>query len=321
MVNFKLKKHFGIILEPTQDFDAGASTFCCLFKETNERKFYLFYTASVDIQWTKASIALAESQDGINFHKLGPILSIGVQSVTPAVFKALDRYYMVFAFKPSKLKGRRLAIAVSDDPRGPWKVVQQLIKPKLEWEGRDIDIGPSIAPLNPNEFLVYYSNVSNKLSIKQFISRPILHRQIGILKLKILEHEIYFERYPKNPLGHLNGPRGSWNESIFCPGYLHIQDEHYLLPSASTYSIGFPYRQYIGLIKNSTPFFEKPASKDILIDGPEMKSQILPKAKSEIALDTPSPFIRGNEMWLYYSAMDRADNVWKTALSVFQITK
>lgn len=308
-----------MIIEPSRDFDAGASTFCCLFEEKNERKFYLFYTASVDNQWSSASIAVAKSRDGLSFKKLGPVISIGVQSVTPAVFEAFDRYYMVFAFKPTKSKGRRLAIAVSDDPQGPWKFVQQLIEPEFEWEGKDIDIGPSVVCLNQNEFLIYYSNVSNNFSLRRLIFGPKIHRQIGILKLRISEHKMHFERFTKNPLSHLNGPRGSWNESLFCPGYLCIKDKHYLFPSASTYSIGFPYRQYIGLMKSSTPFFEKLDFKDILIDGPRMKSQILPKVKSEIALDTPSPLMKGNEMWLYYAVMDRADNIWKTSLSVFQI--
>jgi hypothetical protein len=321
LVSLKLKKHIGVVLEPSiHGFDAGASTFCCVYEEKDERKTYLFYTGSVDPQWNTASIGVAKSLDGINFTKVGPIITTGVQSVTPAIFKAFNRYYMVYAFKPSRLQGRRLAIAVSDNLEGPWKFIQELIKPEHRWEGKDIDIGPSVVSLSQNEFLIYYSNVSNKFSFKQLLFGPKIYRQIGILKLRILEHKILAERFLGNPLSHLNGPKGSWNESLFCPGYLRLNDKHYLLPSASTYSIGFPYKQYIGLMEDSSPFFEKPKSKNILIDGPKMKNQILPRIKSEIALDTPSPLAKGNEVWLYYSVMDRADNVWKTALSIFQIT-
>jgi len=35
------------------------------------------------------------------------------------------------------------------------------------------------------------------------------------------------------------------------------------------------------------------------------KRRIIPGIKSEIALDTPCPIIRNEELWLYYSAMDR----------------
>jgi len=48
---------------------------------------------------------------------------------------------------------------------------------------------------------------------------------------------------------------------------------------------------------------------------------ILPNIKSEIALDTPSPLIKGDELWLYYAVMDRADGIWKTALSIFSISQ
>jgi hypothetical protein len=51
----------------------------------------------------------------------------------------------------------------------------------------------------------------------------------------------------------------------------------------------------------------------------EKKEKIIPGIKSEIALDTPCPIIRNGELWLYYSAMDRTDGVWKTALSIFPL--
>ena len=57
----------------------------------------------------------------------------------------------------------------------------------------------------------------------------------------------------------------------------------------------------------------------ILIDGPREKKKIIPGIKSEVALNTPCPIIRNEELWLYYGAMDRANGVWKTALSIFPL--
>lgn len=317
MIRFNINKHYGVVLEPTpEEFDACASAFCCFFKEINEKKCYLFYSGAADTEWSTASIGVATSQDGITFSKLGPILSVGAQSVTPAVFKALGKYYMVFAFKTKESKGRRLGIALSDDPKGPWKFIQQLIEPTLCWEGNSIDLGPSVVHLSENEVLIYYSNVPPKLPTRSFIFSRKIYRQIGILILKISSNnEILAKKFPKNPLKHLNGSKGEWNESLFCPGYLYMNNKHFLLPSASTYSIGYPFRQYIGLVESSSPFFENILSMRILIDGYKMKPQIFPEAKDEIALDTPSPWIKENEIWLYYSIMDRHNKIWKTALT------
>jgi hypothetical protein len=143
---------------------------------------------------------------------------------------------------------------------------------------------------------------------------------LGIIKLRINSTtDIEAYRFDGNPLKHLNGSKGSWNESLFCPGYFRVGSHHYLLPSASTYSIGFPYKQYIGLVKDSSPYFMNPSRIELLIDGPKEKEKIIPNIKSEIALDTPCPIIRNGMLWLYYSAMDRANGVWKTALSIFSL--
>jgi len=75
----------------------------------------------------------------------------------------------------------------------------------------------------------------------------------------------------------------------------------------------------VGLIEDTSPFFQHPTSIQILINGPEERSDILPSGRSEIALDTPCPILREKELWLYYSVMDRADMVWKTALSIFSL--
>jgi hypothetical protein len=326
----ELKEHLGVILKPSsQGFDNGASTFCCLFKEPINKDYYLYYTGS-DVKWNKASIGVATSKDGVNFVKYSgnPLVSVGKESVTPVLFGKKKDYWMIFAFKPNNnALGRRLGIAVADNPLGPWKFVKQLAKPEARWEGNDIDAGPSVVMLSEAELLVFYSNVSNRSSLwsraralGSIFGTSCWKRQIGLMKLRISEPKnVAEEKWNMNPLSHLNGPKGSWNESLFCPGYFSLGKRHYLVPAASTYSIGFPYKQYIGLFEDSSPFFEHPNFKQILINGPKEKNLLL-NTKGEVALDTPSPIVRGNALWLYYSIMDRADGIWKTALSIFSIT-
>jgi len=322
----KLKEHLGVVLSQSdQEFDGFGSGFGCVLQE--EDMFYLYYTGSIDKNWSKASIGIAQSKDGIAFVKYqgNPVISVGKQSVTPTIFKSSGKYWMVFAIRTtSRLDprghGRSLGIATAERPFGPWRFVRQLIEPKEAWEEDNIDIGPSAVELDNDEHLIFYSNVDSGLLTRVPYGQRWTRRHIGLLRLKIsASGDIQFSRWNRNPLAHLNGQLGSWNESLFCPGYLKIGDKHYLLPAASTYSIGYPFKQYIGIVEDSSPFFENPSSIAMLIDGPREKHQILPKARSEIALDSPFPIVRGNEVWLYYAAMDRADRIWKTALSIFLI--
>lgn len=316
--------HQGVILSPSEKgFDKGATTFATVYLDLDTGKFHLFYSGAENISWTRSSIGLATSKDGINFNKVGKALDSKElaysEILTPVVFRVKDYFYMVFAAKPLRksIFGRRLAIAYSDELRGPWHFLKELIRPTHIWEGLDIDLGPSYAKISEEEVLLYYSNVTLK---------PILHRiygkgyvrRIGILKLKIRSPKnIMVLRYKKNPLKHLNGRLGSWNESLFCPGYIKIGKYHYLLPAASTYSVGFPYKQYVGLVKDSTPYFQRPIYIKMLINGPKEKGSIIPNIKSEIAIDTPKPIYWKEKIYLYYGVMDREDGVWKTALTIF----
>jgi hypothetical protein len=323
----KVHDHHGVILNPSRKgFDSGGATFCSIFLDEADRKtFYLYYTGACDTGWTHASIGVATSTDGLSFAKcteINPIIDYGKEAVTPAVFKAEGRYYMVFAFRPDSRKGRRIGIAYSDDPLGPWEVIADLIHPEIDWEGHDIDIGPTVTKVSDSkdEFIVFFSNVSNKGFRGFFARQRYVLRHIGILKVRIKSPSIIVaKRYEGNPLKHLNGSKGTWNESLFCPGYFKLRGQHYLLPSASNYSIGFPYRQYIGLVMDTSPYFENPNKVSVLIDGPEEKNRIIPGIKSEIALDTPSPMLTDNFLHLYYAVMDRQDGIWKTALTLFDI--
>jgi len=325
------RTHYGIVLNTSPNrFDGGAATFGSIFIDQDDpNTLFLFYSGAQDTNWSHAAIGLATSNNGLEFRKASnnPVLegTLGSfcqkEALTPAVTRINNLFFMIFSGRPqTKWSSRRLGIAWADDPRGPWHIIGELIKPAYSWEGRGIDNGPSIIKLNNETVLVFYSNVSSSW-FATFLRR-LLIRRIGILKLRIRGtsmSKIEVHRFPANPLKHFNGPKGSWNESLFCPGYAQIQSAHYLFPAASTYSARFPYRQYIGIISSNSPFFRENVSRlKKLIDGPSEKSLIIPHIKSEIALDTPAPLWRAEgKLFLYYSVMDRADGVWKIALTTF----
>lgn len=325
--------HLGTILEPSKgQFDSGCSTFSCAFvDEDDPGTVYLYYTGGSDTKLTRASIGLATSKDGEHFRKvseLNPLIDgergefNSRQSVTPAVVRVNGHYYMFFAgteqgsiFKAYRSK---IGVACAEDPRGPWKVLGVIARPELDWEGWSIDLGPSVVDLGGGHVLVYYSNVFNSVPIR--LSFPLipryLRRRIGILNVKIKSPtSITAQKHCTNPLKHLNGAKGSPSESLFCPGHLLLGGRHVLLPTMSTYSVGYPFHQYVGMISDSNPYFGNRSAVSILIDGPTEKGEIL-NARNQIALDTPSPVLRNGKFYLYYSAMDRQDGIWKTALSI-----
>jgi hypothetical protein len=122
-VNIKLRQHVGVVLEPSANqFDAGASTFGCMLQGSTDGDYYFYYTGSMSTSWSKASNGVARSRDAMRFvkHDENPVISIGRQSVTPAVFKAHGRYWMVFSSN-GLIHRRSLALAVAVQPLGPWK--------------------------------------------------------------------------------------------------------------------------------------------------------------------------------------------------------
>lgn len=243
------------------------------------------------------------------------------ESVTPAVVRLRNRYYMFFAAAPSSHRflahRRRIAVAWADDPMGPWRTLRIIAKPEMYWEGWGIDLGPSVVKLNEEEALLYYSNIINKKPLDLILGPGYWYRSIGILRVKIRSPEsVTALKYRGNPLEHLNGARGSPNESLFCPGHFCLEGRHYLLPTMSTYSAGLPYRQCVGLAWNDDPYFEGSRSISVIIDGHAEKETVLPGAVSDLALDTPSPVLRRHKLYAYYSVMDRNDRIWKTGLSI-----
>lgn len=324
--------HQGVVLDVSHDgFDTGAATSGSIYiNDDDPDKLFLFYTGAQDVYWSRSAIGLASSKDGFKFEKVGksPILEGGPRSfcfkeaLAPVVTRIHNRFYMVFTGKPSQESSRRIGIAYADDLNGPWNIIGELIKPTRLWEGRNIDNGLSLVKLNHDTFLVFYSNVTSRrfFDIVAFLRRyPV--RRIGILKVRVRGtsmSQIEVFRSANNPLKHLNGPRGSWNESLFCPGYIQLFGVHYLFPAASAYSIGFPYKQFVGIASSSSPYFRKNECYiEKLIDGPAEKSSIIPGIKGEMALDAPAPLLRDNQskLFLYYSVMDRHDGIWRTALT------
>jgi hypothetical protein len=330
------KTHHGIILSVSSNgFSRGSVAFGSVFMNGNDTSdLFLFYSGAPDTLWSHSAIGLAVSDDVSKFRKVSknPILEGEAQSfcykeaLGPAVIRVGNRFYMIFSGRPSSKASRRIGIAYADDPKGPWHVLGELFKPTHMWEGMHIDNGPSLAMLDETTFLLFYSSVTtpSKFDILAFLRRyPI--RRIGIAKVRIRgpslsQIEVY--KHSANPLKHLNGAKGNWNESVFCPGYFQLKGIHSMVPAASTYSAGFPYKQYIGIASSNTPFFRKSQTCiEKIIDGPSEKSTIIPNIKSEIALDSPSPIIseEKNKLLLHYSVADRADSVWKIALTTFDL--
>jgi len=330
------KAHHGIVLDVSSSgFDRCSVDFGSTFVDENDPDtIFLFYSGTRDVQWSYSALGLALSDDAFKFRKISdnPILEGNSQSfnhretLTPAITRVGNRFYMVFSGRQSRETSRRIGIAYADDPKGPWHILGEILKPTRLWEGVHLDNGPTLVKLDETSFLIFYSNLDNsQLDIFALLRRyPI--RRIGIAKVRIRgpslsQIEVY--KHSANPLKHLNGAKGNWNESVFCPGYFQLKGMHYMVPAASTYSVGSPYKQYIGIASSNTPYFNKTHTYiEKLIDGPSERSKIIPNIKSQIALDSPSPLLieDKNKLFLYYSVADRTDYVWKIALSTFDIS-
>lgn len=330
------KTHHGIVLSVSSNgFSRGSVAFGSVFINDNDPSdIFLFYSGALDTLWSHSAIGLAVSDNVSKFKKVSsnPILEGDAQSfcyreaLAPAVIRVGNRFYMVFSGRSSSKESRRIGMAYADDPKGPWRIIGEILKPTHLWEGVHLDNGPTLVRLNETTFLVFYSNIMtpSRLDIFALLRRyPI--RRIGIAKVRVRgpslsQIEVY--KHSANPLKHLNAAKGYWNESVFCPGYFQLNGMHYMVPAGSTYSVGFPYKQYIGIASSSTPYFNKSHTHiGKLIDGPSEKSQIIPNIKSQIALDSPSPllFEEKNKLFLYHSVADRADYVWRIALTTFDL--
>jgi len=332
------KEHLGPVIQPSRDgFDSGGSAWGCAFVDPDDSKTtYIYYSGSKDTTGTRSAIGVAVSSDGVTFRKLediNPVLeghgtefNSGV-SITPAVARIGNRYYMFFAGGrkssrfPRLSRRTRIGVAYADDPKGPWIPSRVIASPRFGWEGLSIDLGPSLVSLGEDAVLAYYSNSLNNLplSLLGINYMKYLRRRIGILEIKVRSpRSVIAYRSAGNPLP-FNGPNGSPMESLFCPGHFLLGNHHYLVPTMGTYSLGFPFRQYIGLISGSTPYFTERKNASILIDGSAEKETIL-NSQGEVALDTPCPVVRNEKIFLYYSAMDRENSIWKTVLTLLKLS-
>ena len=283
-------QHRGVVLSEGKPgaWDCRGATWCCVEYMEEDETFYLYYSGFGEKEADKPvwSIGLATSRDGVKFTKQGsPVLEhssfCSYKAWIPVVFRVKNRFFMVFAGASEKGSGGKLGIAWADDPKGPFKVIREILRPEYFWEGAGIDLGPGYLPMAEDKLLIYYSNHAVRRSelilnmLSTFLRKGWKHlsirdtyryvrRRIGIAELKITgtsEWDIEILRYSGNPLTHLNGPLGSWDESLFCPGLLKTADYYCLLPTTSAYSISFPYKQYVGLVKAKSPFFQEVLAK------------------------------------------------------------
>jgi hypothetical protein len=174
------------------------------------------------------------------------------------VVKLGTNYAMFLAGRRSRTECRRIGLALSSSLEDNWKVVGELHSPSLRrtgsstirkalsitkeifsraenWEGYDIDCGTRPAVLDDGTVLLFYSNVTSPYLHR---NRPLV-RRMGILNVSFSEGQsgiVYKLTKRIGPLSHLNGTANTWNESVFCPGYISINGKHTLFFAASTYS-------------------------------------------------------------------------------------
>lgn len=308
---FLEKQYYGII------FQHGFSS---VHKESDS-EFYLYYSFRREHKMP-SYIGVAFSKDGLHFTNLNISVFENQKQfnlfhvATPAVIKINTLYIMVFSGRHRKFDPLSLYLAVSKQPTGPFKIVNRLLRPHFINESFWIDNGPGIARLGENRFIIYYSNT--QMALSDFI-RGYIKRKIFALEMIIERTDpLLFKTRRLNTLNVLNGKRGEWNESLFCPGYVKWKGKHYLFPAAGIYSVKPLVSQSIGLFESSNPLFTNYIFKMRLINGSLERKKIYPRCKGEIALDTPSPIFVGNDLYLYFSIADRKEGKWMTALVIFE---
>jgi len=308
---FSEKQYCGIV------FPFGFSS---VYKES-ESELYLYYSFRKGNSMP-SSIGVAFSKDGVRFTNLSISVLVHQKQfklfhiATPAVTKINSLYIMVFSGRTGKFDPLSIYLAISKQPQGPFIIIGRLLKPNIIRESFWVDNGPGIVHLGKRKLLIYYSNTMKTPFdfIRGYIKRKIRCLEITIDSI----NPFSFRTRRLYVLNNLNGKRGEWNESLFCPGYIEYKGRHYLFPTAGVYSIRpFP-SQSIGLFESSNPLFLECTSKMQLIDGGLERKKIYPRCKGEIGLDTPSPVIINNDLFLYFSITDRTEGRWMTALTIFR---
>jgi hypothetical protein len=305
-------------------FDYYSVAFPSLLEEEGE--FFLYYTGAANKNWGFTSIGVATSRNLFEFRrKNGSIIEgqknskFSYEAVTPAIIKVKSKYYLIFAGRKHRYDHRVLGIAYSDDPAGPFKIIGVIYKPSVDWEGYSIDNGSTLVKITEDEFLIYYSNCAP--SLKNIILRKPFIRKIGFLKVKIKgvtsnSIEVFSS---KNPVS-LNGPIGSWTESVFCPGYLHgLSNENYLFFATSTYS-KYPISQYIGYISVDSPFLTYFKSQPFKILSAKDIQEI--SNIKYVGFDYPCPINdphKKGKIILLYSVLDRTTNQWSIFRSILEV--
>lgn len=268
----------------------------------------------------KYQIGLATSKDGVSFKfEKDPIMGPDGLPSTPVVIPHEDRFYMLFSHVPEGKYERRVGIAVSKDPEGPWKFIRDVIFPEKWWEAGAIDLGPGFVRVSKDEYLIYYSSIWRETSPRvilsykfpiikdlKFLKKRLFLRRIGVAVVKIGEQVRAVKLESKTK--ELNGKIGSWRESVFCPSFWSGPCGNILLFASSNYSRGFPYDQYIGGVRVEGPYV-RAFQEDpwILISGPSISEGT--------ALDSPLIVYANGRYRLYFSMMNRKEGIWRTYVS------
>jgi hypothetical protein len=314
MINWENPSQPKIVLSGRSEkdaFDAHSVAFPGIYKEAGTT--YLYYTGSPDRKWSSASIGVAWSTNGESFERCSNSVILNQSSsdfsweaVTPAVVKFEANYYMILSGRHRRHNRRALGVAYSSSPKGPFSIIKTVHAHTEQWEGYSIDNGTTIVKVGGNKFLFYYSNCA--LSFVDTLLRRKLKRQIGFIELAIddSQHEIEITTR-EGPLLGLNGVENSWNESIFCPGYVQLEHKGLLFFASSTYSLGH-IPQAIGYAFVDSPKISRILSSPMMLIGPSAFGY---SPLSVLAFDSPSPLLSGNQIDLFFSIMDRQSGDWK----------
>jgi hypothetical protein len=321
-LGFKVNGNPSLVLKSQKNdhFDSYSIAFPSVYKE--DEQIFLYYTGAPDRKWSFASIGVAWSKDGNNFSKASDCILVSQHSsflareaVTPAVIKIGSNYFMVVSGRKYRYNHRIIGLAVSDDPKGPFNLIKILYLPTDLWEGYSIDNGTTLVKTSDKSFLVYYSNCA--AGIRDIFLRKTIRRCIGILEVEVnglSAIEISVKRLTSGPIVVLNGKKGDWNESVFCPGYFSNSSCSVLFFAASKYS-SKPAFQSIGFISVDSPRLGGVLSvPKQIINGSKFTETLEP-----IAFDSPSPLqVDENHLLLFYSIKTKTQS-WQIMSSVLEI--
>jgi hypothetical protein len=251
---------------------------------------------------------------------------------TPNVIEHERGFVLAFAGIRADSHRNGIFFAESESIDGPWKLISTKFEPQGRWQHFSIDLGPG-SFCEEGRIFFFFSNKSlqmdlgklppliSPLSVTSFLKSPALYRKgwiphpdlwknvirrIGLLCL--VSHENGFEVQVSGPLD-LNGRKGSQSESVFCPGYIRLDRNNFLVMATSIYSKGRPHEQAICYVETEVGplLWKEPMPVTILLRSSDLPKEFADRS----AMDTPDPVLSADgSLTLYFSAQPRKTGQW-----------